>query len=123
MIEAGGSFTSDPAVENTLVEQYGIWFGDEATEFVLEVAREVAGCFRRRAVIANQSIVKELQDGGLIVSAKVGHPNQILPHVRYWIPHLRIISPHGMQRQLDAELSAYLASMRTVGANFETRTS
>ena len=85
------------------------------------MAHEVAGYFKRRAIIANQSIVKELQDGGLIVSAKVGHANQVMPQVRYWIPHVRIISPHGMQRQLNAELSAYLAPAPTVGARREKR--
>ena len=123
LIDAGGSFAPDPAVEKTLLEQDGIWFGEQSIEVVLEVAHEVAGYFKRRAIIANQSIVKELQDGGLIVSAKVGHANQVMPQVRYWIPHVRIISPHGMQRQLNAELSAYLAPAPTVGARREKRSS
>jgi hypothetical protein len=33
------------------------------------------------------------------VSAKVGHLNQVVPIVRYWIPHIRIISPEGLQAQ------------------------
>ena len=31
--------------------------------------------------------------------------NQVLPIVRYWIPHIRIISPEGLQAELDAELA------------------
>lgn len=121
LIDTDTTFACDPAVDKTLVEEDGIWFGDESIEVVLEVGREVAGYFKRRKVIANQTIVKELQDGGLIVSAKVGHPNQVMPHVRYWIPHVRIISPHDMQRQLDAELSAYLTPTRTGGMSNPTR--
>ena len=31
-----------------------------------------------------------------------------MPQIRYWIPHIRIISPDGMQAKLEAELSAYV---------------
>jgi hypothetical protein len=68
----------------------------------------VAGYFKRRKLIANQIIEKELEDGGLIISAKVGHPNQVVPIVRYWIPHIRIISPEGLQAEMEKELAEYL---------------
>ena len=42
------------------------------------------------------------------MSAKVGHPNQILPIVRYWIPHIRVISPEGMQNEMESGLAEYL---------------
>ncbi len=101
-------FEVDPAVGRRVAEEDGIWLGDENKEIVLKVASEVAGYFRRRKLIANQVIEKELEDGGLIVSARVGHPNQILPIVRYWIPHLRVISPKGLQGEMEAEMRAYL---------------
>jgi predicted DNA-binding transcriptional regulator YafY len=101
-------FDIDPLIEAKLLEQDGIWMSDAAFEVVLSVSPEVSGYFKRRRLIANQVIVKELEDGGLIVSAKVGHMNQVLPHVRYWIPHLRVISPDGLQFQLENELQGYL---------------
>ena len=108
LIASSETFEVDPAVEDRLLEQDGIWMSESEFEVVLNVSPEVAGYFKRRKLIANQVIVKELENGGLIVSAKVGHPNQVLPHVRYWIPHLRIISPDGLQRRLEDELQAYL---------------
>ena len=101
-------FAADPTLERKLEDEDGIWLGEEHREIVLKVAKEVAGYFKRRKLIANQVIEKELEDGGLLVSAKVGHPNQVLPIVRYWIPHLRIISPEGLQGELEAELGRYL---------------
>lgn len=53
-------------------------------------------------------IEKELEDGGLIVSTRVGHTNEVLPIVRYWIPHIRIISPEGLQDELERELRGYV---------------
>jgi predicted DNA-binding transcriptional regulator YafY len=101
-------FAPDASINKVLVEEDGIWFGEEKKEIVLKIAKEVAGYFKRRRLIANQVIEKELEDGGLIVSAKVGHPNQVLPIVRYWIPHIRIISPEGLQAELERELTEYV---------------
>lgn len=102
-------FVPDPAVERDLVEEDGIWFGEEKKEVVLKIAAEVAGYFKRRKLIANQVVEKELEGGGLIVSAKVGHPNQVLPIVRYWLPHIRIISPEGLQAEMEQGMRSYLA--------------
>lgn len=102
------SFSWSPKIDRQLAEEDGIWLSEEKQEIVLKVSREVASYFKRRRLIANQVIEKELEDGGLIVSAKVGHANQILPIVRYWIPHLRIISPEGRQVEMENGLDEYL---------------
>ncbi|NOU15576.1 MAG: WYL domain-containing protein [Methylococcaceae bacterium] len=101
-------FTWDPRIDSQLAEEDGIWLSDEKQEIVLQVRPEVAGYFKRRRLIANQVIEKELEDGGLIISAKVGHLDQVLPIVRYWIPNLRIISPEGLQLEMEKGLSKYL---------------
>lgn len=105
-------FPADSNIDKQLAEEDGIWLNDDKKEIVLKIAKEVAGYFKRRKLIANQVIEKELEDGGLIISAKVGHPNQVVPIVRYWIPHIRIISPEGLQVELESEISAYLKANR-----------
>lgn len=101
-------FAHDPGIDKMLKEEDGIWLGEEKKEIVFKIAREIAGYFKRRKLIANQVIEKELEDGGLIVSAKVGHTNQVIPIVRYWIPHIRIISPEGLQAEMENDLRKYL---------------
>jgi predicted DNA-binding transcriptional regulator YafY len=106
------SFSADPDIDKKLSEEEGIWLNDDKTEIVLKIDCEVAGYFKRRKLIANQVIEKELEDGGLILSAKVGHPNQVVPIVRYWIPHIRIISPEGLQAEMESEIATYLKATR-----------
>jgi predicted DNA-binding transcriptional regulator YafY len=101
-------FAQDPEIDKRLKEEDGIWLGEEKKEIVLKIAGEIAGYFKRRKLIANQVLEKELEDGGLIVSAKVGHVNQVLPIARYWIPHIRIISPEGLQAEMEKDLRSYL---------------
>lgn len=101
-------FPADLSIDKQLAEEDGIWLNDDKKEIVIKIDREVAGYFKRRKLIVNQVIEKELEDGGLIISAKVGHPNQVLPIVRYWIPHIRVISPEGLQAELEKDLAEYL---------------
>ena len=102
------SYQWSKAIDTRLAEEDGIWLSEERQEVVLKINHEVAGYFKRRKLVANQIIEKELADGGLLISAKVGHPNQILPIVRYWLPHIRIISPEGFQVEFEQGLVEYL---------------
>lgn len=102
------SFAWDTRIDAQLAQEDGIWLSEEKQEIVMKVSREVASYFKRRRLIANQVIEKELEDGGLIISAKVGHHNQVIPIVRYWIPHIRIISPEGLQDELEKEIRGYI---------------
>jgi predicted DNA-binding transcriptional regulator YafY len=111
--QLASTFDADPHIDRRLSEEDGIWLGEERVEIVLKISSEVAGYFKRRKLIANQVIEKDLEDGGLIVSAKVGHANQVLPIVRYWIPHIRIISPDGMQAEMDRVLRGYIENAGT----------
>jgi len=108
LIQLNTRFSREPEIDKMLREEDGIWFGDEKKEIVLKISREIAHYFKRRKLIANQVIEKELEDGALIISAKVGHANQVTPIVRYWIPHISIISPEGLQVALEKDLRNYL---------------
>ncbi len=101
-------FTPDPAVNVQLVAEDGVWVSNTPIEIVLQINKAAAGYFRRRKLVANQKIERELADGGLILSAQVGHVNQVLPIVRYWIPNIQIISPEGLQEDLEKTLRSYL---------------
>lgn len=107
------AFTPDPAVHATLANEDSIWLNPQKIEVVLKIAPQVASYFRRRKLLSNQVIEKDLEDGGLLISCKAAHPNQILPTVRYWLPHVRIISPEGLQEELEAGLRGYLGQKST----------
>lgn len=102
------SFNPDISVNKTLSEEDSIWLNPDKTEVVLQVKRDAANYFKRRKLIAGQVIEKELEDGGLIVSGKVAHANQILPIVRYWLPNVKIISPKSLQADMEQQLKGYL---------------
>jgi predicted DNA-binding transcriptional regulator YafY len=103
-------FVPNVNVLKMLDQEDSIWLNEKKTEVILTIAPPATIYFRRRKLIAQQIIEKELEDGGLIVSGKFAHPNQILPIVRYWLPHVRIVSPATWQSELEDELKSYLDS-------------
>lgn len=108
LLVAPDTFTPDPDVAKKVVEEDSIWLNLQKTEIVLKVAPPAADYFLRQKLIGGQKIVKQLEGGSLIVSGTIAHPDQILPIVRQWIPCIRIISPEGMQAELELLLRGYL---------------
>jgi predicted DNA-binding transcriptional regulator YafY len=97
-----------------------VWFSQEKTEVLLSVAPQVAYYFKRRKLLPLQQVDKELENGGLIVSSRISDKNQILPLVRYWIPHVRILEPGWLRDTLELSLKYFMAtqSMQVEGVNY-----
>lgn len=95
-------------IQAMLNDEDSIWLNEKKTEVVLKIAPPAALYFKRRKLIAQQVIEKELEDGGLIVSGKFAHPNQILPIVRYWLPHVSIVSPDSWQQEMLVGMKEFL---------------
>jgi predicted DNA-binding transcriptional regulator YafY len=99
-------FDPDPATERVLADDETLWQARERV--VLRVSPEAAPHFRRRKLIASQKLERTLEDGGLLLSVQAAHAGQVLPLVRYWMPHLRIVSPAAWQAELERGLAQYL---------------
>ena len=102
------NFEPDSEIEKTLLSEDGIWLSNEKVKVILRVSHSVANYFKRRKLIANQVIEEELENGDLTISSEIGHINQILPIVRYWIPHITIISPEDARKKLINSIKSYV---------------
>ena len=102
------NYKPDPQILSQLEDEKSIWFGQEKLEVILTVHVDVASHFQQRQLLPEQQVIKELDDGNLLLSSRITHVTQILPLVRYWIPHLKIVNPVGLQEQIEEELKEYL---------------
>ncbi|MEG1234903.1 MAG: WYL domain-containing protein [Acinetobacter sp.] len=102
-------FIPDQNIEKLVEDDDSIWFGQDKQEIILSIDSQVAFYFKQRSILPEQQIVKELNDGGLLVSSKINHDMQLLPLIRFWIPHLKIVNPEGLQEELEIDLKKYLA--------------
>ena len=102
------SFKPDSTILTQLEDEESIWFGQEKQEIILTVHADVALHFQQRPLLPEQQVIKKLDDGGLLLSSRITHHTQILPLVRYWIPHLKIVNPEGLQDEMEWGLKKYL---------------
>jgi predicted DNA-binding transcriptional regulator YafY len=102
------TFLPQPQIIKELEGSDSIWIGTKRERILLRVGKQAAGYFKRRKLIPNQSIEKEFDCGDLLISSMVAHHNEILPIVRYWVPHIMILEPSDLQNKMVTELKDYL---------------
>lgn len=101
------AFQPDADFLQRLNTEDGIWITNNPIEVVLQVDAAAAPYFRRRKLVPHQQIERETPEGTLTVRSRVHHVNEVVPIVRYWIPHVSIVEPASMQASLVHELQAY----------------
>lgn len=103
-------FIPDQNIVKTVEDDDSIWFGQDKQEIILSIDSQVAFYFKQRSILPEQQIVRELGDGGLLVSSKINHDMQLLPLIRFWIPHLKIVNPGRLQDEMEKGLNEYISS-------------
>ncbi len=101
-------FDANPAHQQYINDKGDVWFTAETTEVLLRVGPDVAHYFTRRELLPQQQQRAD-SDGSLLVTTHINHINQLLPVVRYWLPHVRIVQPVAWHEVLVAELGLALA--------------
>lgn len=113
-VQADSSFIPDSDIEQRIEDEDNIWFSEHKHEVVLKVDAAVAYYFERRKLFPGQEIIRQLDDGGLLISCQMSHPNQILPLIRYWIPNIQVVSPGFLEQRLKREILDYFNNEQTV---------
>jgi len=102
------TFQKESKIEEIINDEQTLWFSQKKIEVVLKVDKSIAHYFKRRDVLPYQKIVKNLDNGDLLVESKVSFEEEILKLVRYWIPNVTIISPDNLHQKLVEALQAYI---------------
>jgi len=75
-------------------------------EVIVEVDECVERFFRQKKFLSSQKIIKN--DDKLLLSFQVTNDMEVLPLVKKWLPHLKIISPLTTKTNLQNQLKTYL---------------
>jgi len=101
-------FEYDISVVEKIKEQDTIWFGHSTFNVTLEVSREIAFYFERKALFPSQKIIEKRPDGSLVIATSVWSYNQIAPVIQYWIPNIRVISPCELNTYIRKNLTSWI---------------
>ena len=112
-VDEASRFTPNPAHYEYINRKEDVWFAQESTEVRLRVSPEMAHYFSRRPLLPEQQQYAD-EDGSLIVTARIDHINQLLPVVRYWLPHVRIVQPAQWHEELMAGMQDALTNWKSL---------
>lgn len=95
-------------IEQEIINAETIWFGEEKLKVTLKISGEVSQYFVRKKFFPEQEQVKREKDNSLTITTNVVNERQLFPLIMRWIPHIEIIEPRVMRKQLVEQLKFYI---------------
>ena len=107
MINEGFSVSLE--VNEILENAVSIWFQaeDEPFEVKLFIGRGIAKYFKRKPISKTQRIITHYDDGSIDISLYISHEMEILPIIKYWLPHIKILEPLWIDGILREDMAKY----------------
>ena len=103
------TFKKNEKIEELLNNSINIWFKSDIEPFEVKIyADKVATKYFKRRALPTQSIETLSQDGTMEFVVKITDEMEIIPIIKYWLPHLRIVEPSWISEMIDEDLESYL---------------
>ena len=102
------TFEVNETLKDKLKQSDSLYHGNQIKQIVLKVGKTVAPYFQRQALFPNQSIIRILDNGDLLLECNDINEIEVLPIVKYWLPHITIISPSHLDQKIRDVLTEYL---------------
>ena len=104
------NFQTTKELEELLENAINIWFENDVEPFevVLWLDELASKILQRKPIAKSQRVIKEYKDGTSEVSLKITHENEIKSIIKYWIPHIRVISPISLKESVMEDVKSYV---------------
>ena len=104
------SFKSDTKLDEILDNAISIWFDKEVEPYsvTLQISDVVAKYFKRKPISSSQKIEALYEDGSMDVSVEITNDMEIMPFVKYWMPHIKVLEPSRIDKLIKEDLSSYM---------------
>jgi len=102
-------FSTNAELDELLENSISVWFneGVEPYRVTLEFSEVIAKYFKRKPLSRTQRVEEMREDGSMVVSVEVTDDMEIIPLVKYWMPHIRVVSPGCIREEIAEDLLAY----------------
>lgn len=106
------NFTTSSKVDELLQNSISVWFQEKSEPFEvkLHISKIISKFFKRKPISPNQMVESLYEDGSMDIVIKVTHEMEILPIVKYWLPHMKVVEPQWINEILQKDLEKYLQS-------------
>jgi predicted DNA-binding transcriptional regulator YafY len=102
-------FQTDSELDTLLDNSISVWFQRDIESFEVKIfADKIGSKYFKRRPLPTQKIDTLSQNETMEFSVKITHEMEILPIIKYWIPHLRVIKPKWIKDIIEKDLKEYL---------------
>jgi predicted DNA-binding transcriptional regulator YafY len=106
------TFTINESIDKLLDDALSVWFQQDIEPFEVKLfADKAAAKYFKRRPLPTQKIESINSDGTIEFSVTITHEMELLPIVKYWIPHLYIIEPQWMYEIIHDDIALYEKEM------------
>ena len=102
-------FTVDTKIDELLKNSISIWFNQYNEPFEVKLfANKWAAKYLKRRPLPTQSIISLNEDDTMEIALKITHEMEILPIIKYWIPHIHVIEPIWLKDMIKEHINEYM---------------
>ncbi len=104
------TFKSTAKLDHILDNSISIWFDKDVEPYrvTLQISNEVAKYFKRKPISNSQKIEALYEDGSMDASVEITNDMEIMPFVKYWMPHIQILEPKRINDLILSDLEQYI---------------
>jgi len=107
------TYKSTAKLDRLLDNSISVWFEQDTEPYrvVLNISAEIAKYFKRKPISKSQITESVYGDGSMDVSIEITDDMEILPIIKYWIPHIRVLEPLRVKETIETDLKSYIGSL------------
>ena len=105
-------FEVSDELEEKVKNAISVWFDTDKEPFEVRlfISNKVAKYFKVKPICKSQSIEGVDSDGSMEVVLKITHEMEIIPIVKYWLPHIRVLEPSWIDKMVKENIKGYLSN-------------
>ena len=103
------TFKTDNKIQELLNNSISIWFQEDVESFEVKLyADKLATKYFKRRTLPTQKINSLNSDGTMEFTISITHEMEIIPIIKYWIPHLFVLEPKWIREMVDEDVGEYV---------------
>jgi len=104
------AFESTEKLDRLLDNSISVWFEQDTEPYRvrLYISDVVAKYFKRKPISKSQITESLHEDGSMVVSVEITNDMEIIPFVKYWMPHIIVLEPERISEEIKNDLNEYL---------------
>ncbi len=102
-------FTTTKELDSLLDNSISVWFDKDIKPYDVKIfiSSKVSKYFKRKPLSKTQIISSLYEDGSMEIVIKITNDMEIIPLIKYWMPHLKVIEPKTLDDKIQKDINLY----------------